>query len=232
MTTYYLEMNKILKSNDDENIKKLKQLHKILDDDFLDFLDRYLDLDKTIISSSESLKIETNYQDVIKYYLQYDFKFAINELCNFFNKHKIRSDNIEIKDENVVNSLLVKPKTKGYLKPIGERGILKCLYFDLIYYFEDISKEQSIDIIEAFFNNYLDEKKKKPKIDSNFNVLQTKKSEHILKAETIKYIKKNKQIYNFDDTTSKTIKKDIEEILKIRNYIEDNFKPLFTISVK
>lgn len=60
----------------------------------------------------------------------------------------------------------------------------------MIYYFEDISKEQSIDIIEAFFNNYLDEKKKKPKIDSNFNVLQTKKSEHILKAETIKYIKK------------------------------------------
>lgn len=110
--TYYLEMNKILKSNDDENIKKLKQLHKILDDDFLDFLDRYLDLDKTIISSSESLKIETNYQDVIKYYLQYDFKFAINELCNFFNKHKIRSDNIEIKDENVVNSLLVNQKQK------------------------------------------------------------------------------------------------------------------------
>ena len=39
-------MNKILKA-ENENIKKLKQLDKILDNNFIDFIDRYLNLDKT-----------------------------------------------------------------------------------------------------------------------------------------------------------------------------------------
>lgn len=205
--SYYLEMNDILKSQDDKNIKKLKQLNKLLDDDFLDFLDRYLDLDKTILSSSESLKIETHHQNVVKHYLQYDFKFAINELYNFLNKHTIQKNSIDIKDENIVNSLLVKPKTKGYLKPIGKRGILKCLYFDLLSNFKDISKEQSIDIIKEFFDIVLEDKK-----------------EHTLKAETIKYIKEG----NFENTTSKIVKKEITEIFNIKKYIEDNFIPLYT----
>lgn len=226
--TYYLKMNDILKSQDDENIKKLKQFNKILDDDFVDFLDRYLNLDKTILSSDESLKIETNYQGVIKYYLQNDFKFAINELCEFLNKHTIQSNTIDIKDENVINSLLLKPQTKGYLKPIGKRAILKCLYFDLLYYLQEFNKEQIIDIIEEFFNNYFDEEKKKLKYESDFKVLQGTKVEHTLTAKTIKYIKENKNIFIFDDKTSKIVKKEITEILNIKKYIEDNFIPLYT----
>ena len=227
--TYYLKMNDILKSQDDENIKKLKQFNKILDDDFVDFLDRYLNLDKTILSSDESLKIETNYQGVIKYYLQNDFKFAINELCEFLNKHTIQSNTIDIKDENVINSLLLKPQTKGYLKPIGKRAILKCLYFDLLYSFQELNKEQTITIIQEFFNNYFDEEKKKLEDDSDFKVLQGTKVEHTLTAETIKYIKENRNIYSLDENTPNRVKEDINEILKIQKCIEDNFKPILEI---
>jgi hypothetical protein len=209
--TYYLEMNDILKSQDDENIKKLKQFNKILDDDFVDFLDRYLNLDKTILSSDESLKIETNYQDVIKHYLQYDFKFAINELTKFLN-YSPRKDSIKLIDNDLTNSIIIKPATKAYLKPIGERAILKCLYFDLLFNFNDISKEQAINIIKEFFNI----------------VLEDKKTEHTLTAKTIKYIKENKNIFIFDDKTSKIVKKEITEILNIKKYIEDNFIPLYT----
>ena len=227
--TYYLEMNDILKSQDDENIKKLKQFNKILDDDFVDFLDRYLNLDKTILSSDESLKIGTNYHGVIKYYLQNDFKFAINELCEFLNKHTIQSNSIDIKDKNVINSLLLKPQTKGYLKPIGKRAILKCLYFDLLYCFQELNKEQTITIIQEFFNNYFDEEKKKLEDDSNFKVLQGTKVEHTLTAETIKYIKENRNIYSLDENTPNRVKEDINEILKIQKCIEDNFKPILEI---
>ena len=237
--TYYLEMNDILKSQDDENIKKLKQFNKILDDDFVDFLDRYLNLDKTILSSDESLKIGTNYHGVIKYYLQNDFKFAINELCEFLNKHTIQSNTIDIKDENVINSLLLKPQTKGYLKPISKRAILKCLYFGLLYSFQELNKEQTIDIIQEFFNNYFDEEKKKleekkleeKKLEdeSSFKVLQGTKVEHTLTAETIKYIKENKNIYDLNENTPNRVKEDIYEILKIQKYIEDNFKPILEI---
>lgn len=120
-------MNDILKSQDDENIKKLKQFNKILDDDFVDFLDRYLNLDKTILSSDESLN-RTNYQDVIKHYLQYDFKFAINELTKFLN-YSLRKDSIKLIDNDLTNSIIIKPATKAYLKPIGKRAILKLLIF-------------------------------------------------------------------------------------------------------
>lgn len=209
--TYYLEMNDILKSQDDENIKKLKQFNKILDDDFVDFLDRYLNLDKTILSSDESLKIETNYQDVIKHYLQYDFKFAINELTKFLN-YSLRKDSIKLIDNDLTNSIIIKPATKAYLKPIGKRAILKCLYFDLLFNFNDISKEQAINIIKEFFNI----------------VLEDKKTEHTLTAKTIKYIKENKNIFIFDDKTSKIVKNEITEILNIKKYIEDNFIPLYT----
>lgn len=227
--TYYLEMNDILKSQDDENIKKLKQFNKILDDDFIDFIDRYLNLDKTILSSDESLKIGTNYHGVIKYYLQNDFKFAINELCEFLNKHTIQSNSIDIKDKNVINSLLLKPQTKGYLKPIGKRAILKCLYFDLLYCFQELNKEQTITIIQEFFNNYFDEEKKKLEDDSDFKVLQGTKVEHTLTAETIKYIKENRNIYSLDENTPNRVKEDINEILKIQKCIEDNFKPILEI---
>ena len=231
--TYYLEMNKILKA-ENENIKKLKQLDKILDNNFIDFIDRYLNLDKTILSSDESLKIGTNYHGVIKYYLQNDFKFAINELCEFLNKHTIQSNTIDIKDENVINSLLLKPQTKGYLKPISKRAILKCLYFDLLYSFQELNKEQTIDIIQEFFNNYFDEEKKKleeKKLEdeSSFKVLQGTKVEHTLTAETIKYIKENKNIYDLNENTPNRVKEDIYEILKIQKYIEDNFKPILEI---
>ena len=49
--TYYLKMNRILKFEDDKNTKKLKQLNKILDNEFINFLDKYLYLDRTILSS-------------------------------------------------------------------------------------------------------------------------------------------------------------------------------------
>ena len=205
--SYYLEMNDILKSQDDKNIKKLKQLNKLLDDDFVDFLDRYLDLDKTILSSNQSLKIETHHQNVVKHYLQYDFKFAINQLIKFIN-YSPRKDSIKLIDNDLTNSIIIKPVTKAYLKPIGKRAILRCLYFDLLSNFKDISKEQSINIIEEFFDI----------------VLEDKKAQHTLKAETIKYIKES----NFENTTSKIVKKEITEIFNIKKYIEDNFIPLYT----
>ncbi len=98
---YYLEMNKILISQDTNNIKKLIKLNQILDTDFLDFLDRNLDLDKTILSSNDSLKIVDNYQDVIKYYLEYDFKFALNELEKTFTSSLVNKGSIEIKDKDI-----------------------------------------------------------------------------------------------------------------------------------
>lgn len=229
--SYYLKMNKKLKSRDDKNIKKLKQINKIFDDEFINFLDRYLYLDKTISLSNESLKIVDNYVGVIKDYLQYNFKFSLNQLEKFLN-HSQRKDSITLSDKDLTNSLLIKPKTKAYLKPIGERGILKCLYFDLIYHFENVTKEQSIDIIREFFDV----------------TLKDKKIEHTLSAKAIEFIKNNKE-YLFEklnsfyvtefDEKGKIIKKqipnyinEIKEILILKNFISDNFTPTHTINDK
>lgn len=224
--SYYLEMNERLKSKDNKNIKKLEQLNKILDSEFIEFLDRYLELDKTILSSNDSLKIVDNYQDVIKYYLEYDFKFALNELEIFFNTNPIQSNGKQAKDEALSNSLLIKPKTKAYLKPIGERGILKCLYFDLLHYFIDLTKEQAIDIIKKFFDVTL----------QPGNKLDT------LSAKAIDFIKNNSvyEVLKDDvvefDTTGKIIKKEIpthhieiKEMFNLKEVIQDNFIPILSI---
>jgi hypothetical protein len=214
--SYYLKMNSILKL-DDSNIKKLKKLNEILDNDFIDFLDRNLDLDKTILSSSDYLKIEENSTGVIKAYMENDFKFAINDLCNYLS-HSIQKNSIKIKDTDLINDITSKHKTKAYLKPISKTAILKCLYFDFLYYFNDITKDNAISIIKEFFDV----------------TLQETKNEHTLKAETIRYIKNNEDLFDknisneMKNKIKGEIKNEIDDIIKLKDYIKDNFMPTLT----
>lgn len=211
--SYYLKMNnelELFSNQEKENLKKLKLLNKILDDDFILFLNNHIELDKTIISSKCGLKIEDNYQDVIKHYLEFDFKFAISNLYKYLS-YPIQKNSINIKDSDLTNNITSKYKTKVWLKPISERAILKCLYFDLLYYFKEISKEQSIDIIKEFFNI----------------ILEDKKIEHTFRIGTIKYIKDNKNL--FSDDINEDIKREIKDITNIKKAINDNFKPILEI---
>jgi len=227
---YYIKMNSELEELEIGNINKLKKLNKILSYDFVEFLDSYLHLDESIISSAESLKIENNHQGVIKYYLKHDFKYAIETLETFFKQKKIRHDAITIKDTELTNNLLLKPKTKAYLKSLGERAYLKCLHFELLYNFEDITKDQSIDII----NNFFDVK------------LEDTKSEHSFSAKAISLIKNNHEklwekvnsyyIVEFNENGSSIKKsipshiKEIKEIWNIQKTIRENFPRVTTMT--
>lgn len=225
--TYYIKMNNLLTQYEEsKNIKKLEQLNKILDDEFIDFLDRNLYLDKTILSSDSSLKIKDNHQNVIKYYLQHDLNFAINILKDFFDTNKKSKNSLSVKDDELTNNILLKPKIKSYLQPMSERAICKCLYFDLLYNFEELTKDQSIFIVKEFFNIEL----------------HSSKIEHTLKKDTIKLIKDNKdnldnlihKSYKIKFTNKKQIIKkkispeidEIKQIFNLKKQIKENFIPL------
>lgn len=221
--TYYLEMNEHLKVYEDKNIKRLKKFNDILDDEFIDFLDRYLYLDKTILLSANSLKVVDNYEDGIAYYLKKDFKLAIEKLNTFFQRNKIAKNEHSIKESNYLIPVCLKPKTRAYLKPLSKRAILKCLYFDLLYNFKGITKDDALDLLNEFF----DEK------------LQSTKVEHTLTTEDIKHIKDG-NIYNtkFDakienaniSEYQETVSKHLIELLNTKEALEDNFNPYLTIT--
>jgi len=203
---YYLEMNKILEGNKlyAKELEKLKKLIKILDDDFINFLGSNLHLDKTIIISKEGLKVKQNCVGVIEEWLRYDFKFALNDLDGFFSSHPVKKNSISLENGSMNNSFLIKHDTKAYLKPIGSRAILKCLYFDLLYCFDDVSKAQAVDIIREFFSI----------------TLEIAKVEHTLSSETVKMIKQGGE--------NMFLLEELQETFRLKDFIKDNFLPHFT----
>jgi len=171
---YYLNMSKeFSKQKDDEvvNIKKLDKIIKLFDDDFIDFLDKHLHLDKTLISS-KALKISDNYQGVIKYYLQSDFIYSLKDLQKYFKRMKKKNE-LSIKSKDIVGSRILKPKI-AYRKEFSEQYILKCLHFKLLQ--QGFSKEISLSIIESFF----------------ITKLYSSKPEHSFDIEVIEYIQTHK----------------------------------------
>ncbi len=218
---YYIKMNNELCKVETGHRKKLKKLKDILsDDDFLDFLDNYLYLDKSI-NNVQGLRIVDNYTGVIKYYLKNNFKFAIEILERFLNTKKIRHDAITVNNTERTNNLILRPKTKAYLKPLGERAYLKCLHFDLLYYFPEMTKKQSLAIIDIFFDITLEEIK----------------TEHSFSKQAISFIKNNHDalFQKVNDYYSVEFEKNIPAHIKeIKNVwttqtaIEENFKPILT----
>jgi|GEM_PF-5410398 len=222
--TYYLLMNDLLKSYQDKNIKKLEKLNKLWDDDFIEFLDRYLNLDTTINTSG--LKLGGNYSGITKSYLQLNFKYAVNQLEKFLCSKSQRHDSLSIKNNEFSNSILLKPKSTSYLKPLSHRAIMKALHFELLYNIKNLTKMESLLIIEYFFAEKLHETK----------------TEHSFRADTIKFIKKEdddifdsvEEYYTIElDKNKKIIPpyiKELKQILDIKKAIKDNFDPIYTIS--
>lgn len=246
--SYYLNINTKLQNYDDVNIEKLNQLNNILDNDFVDFLDRYLHLDKTILSSKDSLKIKNNYKGAIKYYLMCDFKFSINSLVNFFKSNTKATNSLKVTDKELTNSTILKPKTKAYLKPLSQRAILKCLYFDLLYCFDEITKEQAIDIIQNFFIAFFEDEVKRHEaikklqklkiqngkeinqnqiLKNDYKILNIKDPKHTLTAKDIQLIK-GKNLFKQENYNQ--ISTHLKELLNTKEALRDNYQPLATIS--
>lgn len=199
---YYLRMNEELKNLNHSNKKKLKKFNEILNDDFINFLDVYLELDKTISTCKQTLKIQGNYTDVIKNYLKDDFKFSLNRLEQYLESNTKATNSLSVKDEEMINSELIKPNTTTFLQPLSKKAILKCLHYDLLYNFDNINKEQSLEIIETFFEVKL----------------QNTKIEHSFSSQAIRDIKEKKKNISNEH-------KEIKEIHNIKKALKDNFHP-------
>lgn len=137
-----------------ENKKKLNNLIKLLDNDFMNYLHEYIDFDETLAISKDSIKIIKS--GSIKGYLDDDFRCALQRLKEFNDSNQTAKNALSITQRT--KCLFLKPDTTAYKQELSKKAILKGLHFELLYYFKS-TKQQSIDIISYFFDEILQEKK-------------------------------------------------------------------------
>jgi hypothetical protein len=154
--SYYLKRNDTREESPklQDNKKKLNKLIELLDDDFMNYLHEYIDFDKTLIISKDSIEIKKF--DGIKGYLNYDFRWALKALKRFNDSNQIAVNELSITQRS--GCLFLRPDTTAYKQKLSKRAILKGLHFELLLETK-ITKKQSIDIIMYFFDETLQEKK-------------------------------------------------------------------------
>jgi len=237
---YYLNINQEFskQNNDIENIEKLNEIIKLFDDDFIDFLDKYLYLDKTLTLSSNFLKITKGHKGVIKYYLSSDFILSLRRLQRYFKNKKAKNET-SIRSKDTIGIRYLKPKI-AYTKELSQRLILKSLLFELLlcssYRLKSsFTKKTSLYIIDFFFNKEWEARFKHKELETlaEPSLLSSKKAEQSLNKETIECIQTYKLgIYDeikkyYHSDIPKHIKA-LMELNKIKSLLEKRFKPLLT----
>ncbi|MDR0762236.1 MAG: hypothetical protein LBF13_04215 [Campylobacteraceae bacterium] len=161
---YYLKMNELLDTirDNEKNIKSLNIIAEHFNNDFVDFLNNFLDLDKEVRTDTNTylkyLKIDGNAKDVMAHYLRCHFTYQLQNLREYFQGKKKRKDGITVTTDDLTLNLFIRPKVK-ILQKRNPRLILKCLHYELLANCPTITKQISLNLIYDFFSILLSESK-------------------------------------------------------------------------